>query len=178
MNHQGRSPAAFPQPAISGAGCAPCSSRACLGLQAVGCRHKGEGELTASHKLVPTPGYNCTLFLLNRIALLQTPVCLEPGTEYSVDVYFSQPSASDPKAKSFILIDSVSSSVTIPLRLYLYQCDFFLHKLTQNILKSFIVCFNGNSGKCTLLTSVVTVFACFCMKRQNCICFNFHGAIP
>ncbi|XP_010021082.1 PREDICTED: laminin subunit beta-4, partial [Nestor notabilis] len=42
-----------------------------------------------------------------RVALLQTPVCLEPGTEYSVDVYFSQPSASDPKAKSFILIDSL-----------------------------------------------------------------------
>nr|XP_047924486.1 laminin subunit beta-4 isoform X1 [Anser cygnoides]XP_047924487.1 laminin subunit beta-4 isoform X1 [Anser cygnoides]XP_047924488.1 laminin subunit beta-4 isoform X1 [Anser cygnoides]XP_047924489.1 laminin subunit beta-4 isoform X1 [Anser cygnoides] len=42
-----------------------------------------------------------------RIALLQTPVCLEPGTEYSVDVYFSQPSASGPKAKSFILIDSL-----------------------------------------------------------------------
>uniref|UniRef100_A0A8B9D856 Laminin subunit beta 4 n=1 Tax=Anser cygnoides TaxID=8845 RepID=A0A8B9D856_ANSCY len=45
-----------------------------------------------------------------RIALLQTPVCLEPGTEYSVDVYFSQPSASGPKAKSFILIDSVSNT--------------------------------------------------------------------
>ncbi|XP_010294871.1 PREDICTED: laminin subunit beta-4 [Phaethon lepturus] len=42
-----------------------------------------------------------------RIALLQTPVCLEPATEYFVDVYFSQPSASDPKAKSFILIDSL-----------------------------------------------------------------------
>ncbi|NXL46849.1 LAMB4 protein, partial [Podilymbus podiceps] len=42
-----------------------------------------------------------------RIALLQTPVCLEPGAEYSVDVYFSQPSASDPKVKSFILIDSL-----------------------------------------------------------------------
>uniref|UniRef100_A0A8C3J6K5 Laminin subunit beta 4 n=1 Tax=Calidris pygmaea TaxID=425635 RepID=A0A8C3J6K5_9CHAR len=56
---------------------------------------------------LPPPGYNCALFLLNRIALLQTPVCLEPGTEYSVDVYFSQPSASDPKAKSFILIDSL-----------------------------------------------------------------------
>uniref|UniRef100_A0A8B9N1S4 Laminin subunit beta 4 n=1 Tax=Accipiter nisus TaxID=211598 RepID=A0A8B9N1S4_9AVES len=42
-----------------------------------------------------------------RIALLQTPVCLEPGTEYSMDVYFFQPSASDPKVKSFILIDSL-----------------------------------------------------------------------
>ncbi|XP_046762736.1 laminin subunit beta-4 isoform X1 [Gallus gallus] len=42
-----------------------------------------------------------------RIALLQTPVCLEPGTQYSVDAYFSQPSASVPKAKPFILIDSL-----------------------------------------------------------------------
>ncbi|XP_071590013.1 laminin subunit beta-4 [Heliangelus exortis] len=42
-----------------------------------------------------------------RVALSQTPVCLEPGIEYSVDVYFSQPSASDPKVKSFILIDSL-----------------------------------------------------------------------
>ncbi|NWV86892.1 LAMB4 protein, partial [Dasyornis broadbenti] len=42
-----------------------------------------------------------------RIAILQTPVCLEPGTEYSVDVYFSQLSVSDKKAKSFILIDSL-----------------------------------------------------------------------
>uniref|UniRef100_A0A8C9G0M9 Laminin subunit beta 4 n=1 Tax=Pavo cristatus TaxID=9049 RepID=A0A8C9G0M9_PAVCR len=51
-----------------------------------------------------------------RIALLQTPVCLEPGTQYSVDVYFSQPSASDPKAKPFILIDSVSNAVSTPKR--------------------------------------------------------------
>ncbi|NXA08670.1 LAMB4 protein, partial [Sapayoa aenigma] len=42
-----------------------------------------------------------------RIAILQTPVCLEPGTEYSVDVYFSQPSPSDTKGKSYILIDSL-----------------------------------------------------------------------
>ncbi|NXC40064.1 LAMB4 protein, partial [Penelope pileata] len=56
----------------------------------------------------PLPaGCNRAVFLLNRVALLQTPVCLEPGTEYSMDVYFSQSSASDPKAKSFILIDSL-----------------------------------------------------------------------
>ncbi|XP_008941105.1 PREDICTED: laminin subunit beta-4-like, partial [Merops nubicus] len=41
------------------------------------------------------------------IAILNTPVCLEPGEEYSVDVYFSQPSASETKGKSFILIDSL-----------------------------------------------------------------------
>uniref|UniRef100_A0A8D0EKD1 Laminin subunit beta 4 n=1 Tax=Strix occidentalis caurina TaxID=311401 RepID=A0A8D0EKD1_STROC len=34
-------------------------------------------------------------------------ICLETGTEYTVDVYFSHPSPSDPKAKSFILIDSL-----------------------------------------------------------------------
>ncbi|NWX99807.1 LAMB4 protein, partial [Nothoprocta ornata] len=44
---------------------------------------------------------------VKRIALLQKPVCLEPGTEYLVDVYFSQPSAPDPNVKSFILIDSL-----------------------------------------------------------------------
>ncbi|KAM6093251.1 laminin subunit beta-4 isoform 1-T1 [Theristicus caerulescens] len=61
------------------------------------CRNKG---LSQEPHALPLPA-------TKRIALLQTPVCLEPGTEYSVDVYFSQPSASDPKAKSFILIDSL-----------------------------------------------------------------------
>ncbi|XP_068256728.1 laminin subunit beta-4 [Nyctibius grandis] len=61
------------------------------------CKNKG---LSQEPHALPLPA-------TKRIALLQTPVCLEPGTEYSVDVYFSQPSASDPKAKSFILIDSL-----------------------------------------------------------------------
>uniref|UniRef100_A0A8C3TFK0 Laminin subunit beta 4 n=1 Tax=Chelydra serpentina TaxID=8475 RepID=A0A8C3TFK0_CHESE len=42
-----------------------------------------------------------------RIALLHTPVCLDPGVEYFVDVCLSQPSASDPKTTSYILIDSL-----------------------------------------------------------------------
>ncbi|NXJ90911.1 LAMB4 protein, partial [Corythaixoides concolor] len=61
------------------------------------CKKKG---LSQEPHVLPLPA-------TKRIALLQTPVCLEPGTEYSVDVYFSQPSASDPKEKSFILIDSL-----------------------------------------------------------------------
>uniref|UniRef100_A0A663EQT0 Laminin subunit beta 4 n=1 Tax=Aquila chrysaetos chrysaetos TaxID=223781 RepID=A0A663EQT0_AQUCH len=61
------------------------------------CKNK---DLSQEPQALPLPA-------TKRIALLQTPVCLEPGTEYSVDVYFSQPSASDPKAKSFILIDSL-----------------------------------------------------------------------
>ncbi|NXR01569.1 LAMB4 protein, partial [Sagittarius serpentarius] len=61
------------------------------------CKNKG---LSQEPHALPLPA-------IKRVALLQTPVCLEPGTEYSVDVYFSQPSAPDPKAKSFILIDSL-----------------------------------------------------------------------
>ncbi|XP_063179484.1 laminin subunit beta-4 [Chroicocephalus ridibundus] len=61
------------------------------------CKNKG---LSQEPHALPLPA-------TKRIALLQTPACLEPGTEYSVDVYFSQPSASDPKVKSFILIDSL-----------------------------------------------------------------------
>nr|XP_009932075.1 PREDICTED: laminin subunit beta-4 [Opisthocomus hoazin] len=61
------------------------------------CKSKG---LSQEPHVLPLPA-------TKRIALLQTPVCLEPGTEYSVDVYFAQASASDPKVKSFILIDSL-----------------------------------------------------------------------
>ncbi|KAM8821354.1 laminin subunit beta-4 [Eudromia elegans] len=62
-------------------------------------RCKNKAILQDSHALA--------LPAMKRIALLQKPVCLEPGTEYFVDVYFSQPSASDPNVKSFILIDSL-----------------------------------------------------------------------
>jgi len=75
-----------------------------------------------------------------------------------VDVYFAQASASDPKVKSFILIDSVSSSVTIPWKLYLYQCDFFFYtdllKIILNHLQCVLIEIEGNV---LLLSSVVTV---------------------
>ncbi|XP_068022854.1 laminin subunit beta-4 [Melanerpes formicivorus] len=61
------------------------------------CHNKG---LSQEPHVLPLPA-------TKRIAFLQTPVCLEPGAEYSVDVYFSQPSASDPVAELFILIDSL-----------------------------------------------------------------------
>uniref|UniRef100_A0A7M4F527 Laminin subunit beta 4 n=1 Tax=Crocodylus porosus TaxID=8502 RepID=A0A7M4F527_CROPO len=57
----------------------------------------------------PQKPYALALPARKRIALLQTPFCLEPGVGYSVDVYFSQHSASDSKTKSAILIDSVSN---------------------------------------------------------------------
>ncbi|XP_054844338.1 laminin subunit beta-4 [Eublepharis macularius] len=42
-----------------------------------------------------------------RIGLLPTPFCLEPGSEYFVDISFSKSSASDPQDGSSILIDSL-----------------------------------------------------------------------
>uniref|UniRef100_A0A674HEF4 Laminin subunit beta 4 n=1 Tax=Taeniopygia guttata TaxID=59729 RepID=A0A674HEF4_TAEGU len=68
------------------------------------------GILSGQHcknKVLSQEPHELLLPATKRIAILQTPVCLEPGTEYFVDVYFSQLSASDKKAKSFILIDSL-----------------------------------------------------------------------
>ncbi|KAF4793886.1 laminin subunit beta 4 [Turdus rufiventris] len=68
------------------------------------------GVLSGQHcknKVLSQEPHELILPATKRIAILQTPVCLEPGTEYFVDVYFSQLSASDKKAKSFILIDSL-----------------------------------------------------------------------
>ncbi|NWZ05449.1 LAMB4 protein, partial [Agelaius phoeniceus] len=68
------------------------------------------GILSGQHcknKVLSQEPHELLLPASKRIAILQTPVCLEPGTEYFVDVYFSQLSASDKKAKSFILIDSL-----------------------------------------------------------------------
>ncbi|NXQ11768.1 LAMB4 protein, partial [Peucedramus taeniatus] len=68
------------------------------------------GILSGQHcknKVLSQEPHELPLPATKRIAILQTPVCLEPGTEYFVDVYFSQVSASDKKAKSFILIDSL-----------------------------------------------------------------------
>ncbi|NXD26373.1 LAMB4 protein, partial [Spelaeornis formosus] len=68
------------------------------------------GILSDQHcksKVLSQEPYELSLPATKRIAILQTPVCLEPGTEYFVDVYFSQLSASDKKAKTSILIDSL-----------------------------------------------------------------------
>uniref|UniRef100_A0A8C5TDH7 Laminin subunit beta 4 n=1 Tax=Malurus cyaneus samueli TaxID=2593467 RepID=A0A8C5TDH7_9PASS len=81
------------------------------------------GILSGQHcknKVLSQEPHELHLPATKRIAILQTPVCLEPGTEYSVNVYFSQLSASDKKAKSFILIDSVSSSAISPLRFQIF----------------------------------------------------------
>ncbi|XP_010226574.1 PREDICTED: laminin subunit beta-4 [Tinamus guttatus] len=59
------------------------------------------------NKAISQESHALALPAMKRIALLQKPVCLEPGTEYFVDVYFPQPSASDPNVISFILIDSL-----------------------------------------------------------------------
>ncbi|KAM6202282.1 laminin subunit beta-4 [Rhynchocyon petersi] len=43
----------------------------------------------------------------DRIMLLPTPICLEPDTHYSIDVYFSQPLEGEAHAHSHILVDSL-----------------------------------------------------------------------
>ncbi|XP_069485260.1 laminin subunit beta-4 isoform X2 [Ambystoma mexicanum] len=48
-----------------------------------------------------------TLPAASRIALLDTQVCLEPGINYLIDVYFSQLPATDSQSKPHILIDSL-----------------------------------------------------------------------
>uniref|UniRef100_A0A8C0HFF4 Laminin subunit beta 4 n=1 Tax=Chelonoidis abingdonii TaxID=106734 RepID=A0A8C0HFF4_CHEAB len=69
------------------------------------------GALTSDrcrNKALLQEPYTLALPATKRIALLHTPVCLDPGVEYFVDVYLSQPSASDPKTISYILIDSLA----------------------------------------------------------------------
>ncbi|XP_014427659.2 laminin subunit beta-4 isoform X1 [Pelodiscus sinensis] len=71
---------------------------------------KPSGNLTSDrcrNKALLQEPQTLALPATKRIALLRTPVCLEPGVEYFVDVYLSQPSASDPQTKSYILIDSL-----------------------------------------------------------------------
>ncbi|NWZ78368.1 LAMB4 protein, partial [Poecile atricapillus] len=68
------------------------------------------GILSGQHcknKVLSREPHELPLPATKRMAVLQTPVCLEPEREYFVDVYFSHLSASDKKAKSFILIDSL-----------------------------------------------------------------------
>ncbi|XP_039210425.1 laminin subunit beta-4 isoform X1 [Crotalus tigris] len=44
---------------------------------------------------------------IRRIQLLSTPICLQPKTEYFVDVYFTKTSDPEPKSQSSILVDSI-----------------------------------------------------------------------
>nr|XP_060634375.1 laminin subunit beta-4 [Anolis sagrei ordinatus] len=66
----------------------------------VGSEHcRNEATLQEPHSLA--------LPSTTRIALLTTPVCLEPGREYFVDVYFSESFTTDSKTRSSILVDSL-----------------------------------------------------------------------
>uniref|UniRef100_A0A8C5J7J8 Laminin subunit beta 4 n=1 Tax=Junco hyemalis TaxID=40217 RepID=A0A8C5J7J8_JUNHY len=119
---------------------------------------------------------SCGVVIGAMIAILQTPVCLEPGTEYFVDVYFSQPSASDKKAKSFILIDSVSSSVTSPLRLYFYTLFWFSFPLPAckcNPQGSLNASCSRLGGQCQCKANVVG--RCCDTCSAGSYGFGFHG---
>ncbi|XP_018430557.1 PREDICTED: laminin subunit beta-4-like, partial [Nanorana parkeri] len=65
----------------------------------------GLSERCRNNKL-PPEGYTLQLIATNRIALLNTPVCLDPDREYLIDVDFSQVS-NIPTNKQYILVDSL-----------------------------------------------------------------------
>ncbi|XP_075130250.1 laminin subunit beta-4 [Leptodactylus fuscus] len=52
-------------------------------------------------------GYTLSLPATSRLAMLDSSVCLDPDTEYQVDVYFSQTSLTSTSSKFYILVDSL-----------------------------------------------------------------------
>ncbi|XP_069813789.1 laminin subunit beta-4 [Dendropsophus ebraccatus] len=56
----------------------------------------------------PQPeGYIISLPATSRLSLLNSSVCLDPDTEYQIDVYFSQTSHTNTNSKLYILVDSL-----------------------------------------------------------------------
>ncbi|KAF7246577.1 Laminin subunit beta-4 [Varanus komodoensis] len=71
---------------------------------------KPSGTMGSEHcknKAILQEPHSLALPYTMRIALLPTPACFEPGTEYFVDVYFSKSSVSDLTTPPSILIDSL-----------------------------------------------------------------------
>ncbi|KAI5194349.1 Laminin Subunit Beta-4 [Manis pentadactyla] len=65
------------------------------------------GSKQCTHKTQQPRLQSSALPAASRIVLLPTPICLEPDVQYSIDVYFSQPSEGRPLAHSHILVDSL-----------------------------------------------------------------------
>ncbi|XP_074050024.1 laminin subunit beta-4 isoform X2 [Macrotis lagotis] len=67
----------------------------------------GASRDDCGYKVHPQEPQTLTLPASLRIALLAKPVCLEPETQYSIDVHFSQSFTLDSQAHEHILIDSL-----------------------------------------------------------------------
>ncbi|KAF6301811.1 laminin subunit beta 4 [Rhinolophus ferrumequinum] len=65
------------------------------------------GREHCTHQTLPLKPQSFALPVASRIVLLPTPICLEPDTQYSIDVYFSQPLQGRSHAHSYILVDSL-----------------------------------------------------------------------
>ncbi|XP_006882698.1 PREDICTED: laminin subunit beta-4 [Elephantulus edwardii] len=65
------------------------------------------GRTHCTHKTPQPKPRSFALPAAARIMLLPTPICLEPGIQYSIDVYFSQPMEGESHAHSHILVDSL-----------------------------------------------------------------------
>ncbi|XP_012576215.1 PREDICTED: laminin subunit beta-4 [Condylura cristata] len=65
------------------------------------------GREHCTHRALQPESQSFDLPAASRIVLLPTPICLEPNTKYSIDVYFSQPLEGRSHAHSHILVDSL-----------------------------------------------------------------------
>uniref|UniRef100_A0A8C5M607 Laminin subunit beta-1 n=1 Tax=Leptobrachium leishanense TaxID=445787 RepID=A0A8C5M607_9ANUR len=70
---------------------------------------KPQGPVSARCKNTKSlnDSYSLLLSATSRVVLLDTSVCLDPDTEYVIDIYFTQLSSFDSKDKVYILIDSL-----------------------------------------------------------------------
>lgn len=97
--------------------------------------------------------------------LLPTPICLEPDVQYSIDVYFSQPSEGQPLTHSHILVDSVSTTGL---------CG----GLLPSQLSSMVILLLDSLVKCVLrsiniFVQIYFMNKCFCfIYRNKCVSYN------
>ncbi|XP_077120924.1 laminin subunit beta-4 isoform X1 [Ranitomeya variabilis] len=58
-------------------------------------------------RITQPEGFTLSLAATSRLAMLNSSVCLDPNTEYHIDVYFSQTSNRNSNSKLYVLIDSL-----------------------------------------------------------------------
>ncbi|XP_053552823.1 laminin subunit beta-4-like [Bombina bombina] len=68
---------------------------------------EGEVSKRCKNKMLRNDSYSLHLNATSRLALLNTSICLDPDTNYLIDVYFTQLSNLDSRDKLYILIDSL-----------------------------------------------------------------------
>ncbi|XP_075199590.1 laminin subunit beta-4 [Anomaloglossus baeobatrachus] len=68
---------------------------------------QGEESEYCKNRTPRSGGYTSSLPATSRLAMLNSSVCLDPDTEYQIDVYFTQTSNTNANKKLYILVDSL-----------------------------------------------------------------------